>query len=65
MTSSHAYLHSSHVACVSMYRSTNGRKLLITSTDGYCSMLCFDEGELGVETTIRMLLYQLQSASPT
>lgn len=30
-----------------VYRTADGRMLIVSSTDGYCSLITFDEGELG------------------
>ena len=37
--------------CVFIYRSSDGRVLVISSTDGYCSVVTFNEGEVGLVYT--------------
>ncbi|CAM1297616.1 CHAF1B (predicted), partial [Pycnogonum litorale] len=43
-----AHISNCHYTCLSdLAWSEDGRMLLISSTDGYCSMITFDENELG------------------
>ena len=39
-----------YVLClmVGIFRSADGRILVVASTDGYCSIITFDQAELGV-----------------
>ena len=41
-----------------MFRSSDGRLLVISSTDGYCSFIKFDEGELGTPINFDPIEYQ-------
>lgn len=35
------------VVLILFYRSSDGKMLIASSTDGYCSIVTFSEGELG------------------
>ena len=45
-----------------MIRSPDGRKLLISSLDGFCSVISFDEEELGVPCTQSTASTQVEPA---
>ena len=36
------------ICFISSYRSSDGKLLLISSTDGYCTLIAFEDGELGI-----------------
>lgn len=34
-------------SCIAYFRSSNGQMLILSSSDGYCSLIVFDNGDLG------------------
>lgn len=42
-----------------VFRSSDGRLLVVSSTDGYCSFIKFEEGELGVPISFDPIEYQV------
>jgi hypothetical protein len=47
------------LTCISFFRSNDGHILIISSSDGYCSAVSFEENELGIplskEETVEIL----------
>ena len=52
------YLCISFNLCFCFSRSSDGRLLVVSSTDGYCSFVKFDDGELGQPVTFDPIEYQ-------
>ncbi|RKP37081.1 WD40-repeat-containing domain protein [Dimargaris cristalligena] len=67
-----AYLANFHYATLTdLSWSPNGRHLLMTSSDGYCSVVIFDEGELGeiygqpISTSVTTQVEPVKPAAPS
>lgn len=45
-----------------LFRSSDGKYVVISSTDGYCSFVKFDDGELGTPILYDPIEYQVTQA---